>query len=435
MFVNAADYPVRRERRPTVKQNTNLNQNTIGYKDVLAQKPYRKLLAANLINRFGDSVDAIVFSWLIYMVTGNAAWSSIIFGLNYLPTIFLQPLASVWVERLNKKRVMIAADLIRGFLVLVFIFSYTTHILSPWLMVLLTLFISSVEAFRIPAGVAFVPQVIDLKYYSWANSLNQTASSVVQLIGTGAGGIILSVFGIPMAMAVDAFSLFASAAFIGWIRPAASHQGKQEKTSYLSSLKEGFSYLKRVPLLMHFFLMAALLNAILVPFNSLLSPYIVESLGRGSEMLSLLSLLITLGMCVGGALYPYVSKIIKPFKILVSGGLMISLMYLFMLLGSLFSGFLPALYAFPSLAMFFSGFGVALMSSCLSVQFMNHTSQEYLSRVSGIMNAIGTASIPMASFLISFAALRLQVETIFLCIAVLCAILFLWIGRRRISFE
>ena len=65
----------------------------IGYRDILRQKEYMKLIGANLINRFGDSIDAIAFTWLVYAVTGSAAWTTLIFALNQLPTVLLQPFA------------------------------------------------------------------------------------------------------------------------------------------------------------------------------------------------------------------------------------------------------------------------------------------------------------------------------------------------------
>ena len=63
----------------------------IGYKDIFRQKQYMKMILAQLINRFGDSIDAIAFSWIIYEITNNAMWSAIIFGINKLPSTSYHP--------------------------------------------------------------------------------------------------------------------------------------------------------------------------------------------------------------------------------------------------------------------------------------------------------------------------------------------------------
>lgn len=70
----------------------NGTEKKIGYRDILGQKEYMKIIVANLINRFGDSIDAIAFTWLVYAVTGSASWTAVIFGLNQIPSVVLQPL-------------------------------------------------------------------------------------------------------------------------------------------------------------------------------------------------------------------------------------------------------------------------------------------------------------------------------------------------------
>ena len=61
------------------------------------------MMVAALINRFGDSIDAIAFTWIVYELTGSAVWSAVIFGVNKVPSVFVTPLAGAWVEGRNKK--------------------------------------------------------------------------------------------------------------------------------------------------------------------------------------------------------------------------------------------------------------------------------------------------------------------------------------------
>ena len=73
----------------------------IGYRDILSQKQFMKIIFADVISRFGDSIDAIAFTWLIYTVTGSAAWSAVIFAVNQIPTVLLQPFAGVLVDGMH----------------------------------------------------------------------------------------------------------------------------------------------------------------------------------------------------------------------------------------------------------------------------------------------------------------------------------------------
>lgn len=51
----------------------------VNYRTIFAQKEYMKIVLAAIINRFGDSVDAVAYTWLVYELTGNAGWSALIF--------------------------------------------------------------------------------------------------------------------------------------------------------------------------------------------------------------------------------------------------------------------------------------------------------------------------------------------------------------------
>jgi MFS family permease len=129
-------------------------QEKIGYKEIIKQKEFMKTVIAALINRFGDSIDSIAFTWLVYQITKSAAWSAIIFGVNRIPTIFLQPLAGAAVEGKNKKQIMIVTDIIRGICVGLIATANSIGILNPWMMLASTVIISCAEAFRLPASAA-----------------------------------------------------------------------------------------------------------------------------------------------------------------------------------------------------------------------------------------------------------------------------------------
>lgn len=429
----------------------------IGYRDILTQKEYMKLLAANTVNRFGDSIDAIAFTWLIYALTGSAAWSAAIFGLNQLPTMFIQPLAGVWVEKKDKKKIMLWTDIIRGLIVLGFAVTYMTGMLTPWLMVIFTLSISTAEAFRIPAGSAIVPQIIDLKYYSFGNAFNSTLSTIVQLIGYGAAGGIISVFGVQAAMGIDVCSYMISAVLIACMkqrrgeqrygqfldqsdepsdqRDEAHPETKGRDTFLLSGVREGLLLIWKHPGIRNLCILAAGANAALVPFNALETPMVTELLGLGSEALSLSGMAITVGMCIGGVVYPYISRDKNPRHIIVMGGLILSGGYMLSSAGPFFAGNPIGAYGLCAVYAFCMGFGVAMASSSFSNLFMSNVPENYLSRATGIINAIGTAAMPVVSFLISFISVWASVQIILLLSGSVCGIIFLYVGVKKVRFQ
>lgn len=128
------------------------NARVIRYRDLSSQKEYLKLTMANAVNRFGDSIDMIAFSLMVYQLTGSASWVAVIFGINALPSILFQPFAGAIVERLHKKTIMILADIGRGVIVGVTAVLLMLDLLQPWILLVLTFINSTLESLRIPAG-------------------------------------------------------------------------------------------------------------------------------------------------------------------------------------------------------------------------------------------------------------------------------------------
>lgn len=402
-----------------------------GYRDLVTQKDYLKVIAANVINRFGDSIDSIAFAWLVYALTGNAVWSAVIFGVNQLPTIFLQPFAGALVERWNKKRLMVLTDVIRGAMVVGFALLYLMELLNPWVMLLFTLSISTVEAFRVPAGMALVPKILERRLYEFGTGLNSTLSTIMQMAGLAAAGVIIGRFGIRTAILVDAATYFLSAGILMLIRyrekpEEAMAQGGQNEpaeeagevgeaeaakaqrslgaSEYISSLKEGFAYIKKRKIILNFCILAFLLNGLVVPLNALQAPLISEVLGRGSEFMSLINLVILAGMGAASFLYPYLHKRVDGTRVVLISGAIFGICYLAYPLSGLLREHVLAMTLVCVAGSGIYGVAVGLISSVLGVEFMKAVEEDYMARCGSVFNAVAVAAMPLASALCSLLA-------------------------------
>lgn len=426
-------------------------KNMDGYRNVLKQRQYMKLLCANVINRFGDSVDAITFTWLIYAITGSASWSAVMFGLNQLPSMLVQPLAGAWVETADKKKVMAITDILRGLFVTSFALAYFFNMLTPWLMAGITLAVSTAEAFRIPAGTGIIPQIIELKYYTFGNSLNTTASRLVEIIGTGLSAVILATAGIRLALAIDILSYFISAVIILMIHPISGQslsannpntKGRGLSNSfqnYIKALKGGLIYVKEHPLILNFCFLGVAANGMLVPLNALMTPVVTQIWGQGAPMLSIFGTALTIGMCIGGFLYPYISRDKNPRTFITTGGFIMAAAYAWLAAGGFIRNLgtaameaAPILLAAIALCL---GFGLALISSAFGVSLVKCIEKNYLSRVSSLVNAAASAAMPAISFIVSLCALVLCVPAILLIGALSFTLIFLIITIRKTKFQ
>lgn len=409
----------------------------IGYKDVFTQKEYLKHIVANSISRFGDSIDAIAFTWLVYAITGSAAWSAIVFAINQLPSVLIQPFVGPVIEGMNKKKVMIITDFIRGGIIIGLVILYLTEYLNPWVLLLFTFCNSTVEAFSMPAFTAVVPKIIEEKYYTYGTALSSTISTIVQLAGTAAGGVIIGVWGVETAILIDGVSFFAAGLLRTFLRLDEKNlrKGKLEFKEYFETLKEGAVYIKKQPVIYNFCLMAIITNAILVPINSLQTPLITEVMGQGSELLSVFSMAMFIGMLIGSVVFPLIMEKMQVRTVVVITGISIGSTFFLYTMGIYVQGNIVAIYLLTMIASVILGISTSMLSSVLNVQFMKVVSQEYLARVAAIFSAGACAATPIVSMLVSVVSTQLTVLQIFFISGILCVILFVMIGIVKVRLE
>ena len=293
------------------------------------------------------------------------------------------------------------------------------------------------EAFRLPASLAVVPQILDKKYYTYGTSLNATLSTIVQLIGLGLAGIIIGAFGIGCAIAIDGISFFGSAFILSFlkIRENDLHKGKLHLKEYITTLKEGIFYLKDQPVIRNFCLLAVLINGILAPLNSLQSPLIYEILGGGSELLSVFSLALTAGMGIASFLYPFIAEKLSVRMQFIGLGILTGIELYGYPLGERFKSHTACIYALTITVSLLLGMTISIMTSALSVCFMKSVKQEYLARVGSIFNAGASAATPAISFAVSILTTFCPVAQIIRICALLCVIIFTVMAFVRVRLE
>lgn len=393
----------------------------VGYKDIFRQKEYMKMIIASLINRFGDSIDAIASTWIVYEITGSAAWSAIIFGINKIPSVLISPLAGAWVEGRNKKRVMIATDIIRALCVALVATGYLFGFLQAWMLVLTSFTISTAEAFRMPANTALTPKILEEKYYEHGMSLMSALSDVVELVGMGIAAGVIALLGTAGAIYVDMITFLLSAVIIMMMNTKEQDLQKQkfDVKGYMETFIDGFAYMKKEGAILFFCGIAVFLNTILVPFNSLQAPLTNEILGGGATVLSVLACSVTFGMMVGTMFYPMLSKMMKSRGILAFCCIGISLYYIGFVVCKPFYDIKVFMYVYVAISSFITGAVASLFMTFLNVEFVKKLDEAYLARAAGIMESLSVASVPVMSVIVSGAAAFVTTEWLFVAAGIL----------------
>ena len=373
------------------------------YREILEnEKNFRYMIAANLISRFGDSVDAIAYSWMVYQLTGSTAWLSVILGVNMIPTVLFQPLGGGLTEYFRKKRVIVICDIARGAVVFLTGVCMLTGVLRPWHLLIFTFVNSSIEALRIPNGLAILPQILKKENYKAAISMDQGVRRTSELIGMGCAGIIIGWLGIVGALFVDAVTFLASGLLLSFL------QVNEEKRKnvrfqiqgYAGTLKEGVVYFKKSDLAVMVCVICVVQNLCTLPLENLQAAYISEYLRLDVFAMSVGGTAITIGMILGALCLPAVSQRISEKRLLIQGGILIGILYFFYIM----IGMIPV-DAGKYICYFATAFVFGVLNSMIGVTvqviFVSRIPEEFVERISGIFNALACSSLPMGSFLLA----------------------------------
>lgn len=393
-----------------------METNKIGYKDILKQKEYMKIITAALINRFGDSVDAIASAWIVYELTQKAYWSALIYALNLIPSVVITPLAGAFVEKKSKKKIMILTDLIRALCVAYIATAYLGGFLQGWHLIITTLVISTAEAFRGPSSSALTPLVLKQEYYEYGTSLSMSLSTIVEMVATGIAAGIIALIGTAGAIYVDMVTFVLSALIITTLHvtEVSKLETSFQMSQYLTTLREGFQYAIHLKALLFLCLIAMFLNAILVPFNSMQAPFVKEVLNGDASVLSVLGVTMSISSLLASISYPKISKKISPRILMVSCAAAIGLFYIGMIVAKPLYITKVGIYGVTASLFFVLGVVVGWVNSFASVQFMKIIDPQYLARCSALLTSLSMGVSPIASFFVSVMARVASISTIFI---------------------
>ena len=390
-------------------------KNRGNYLNILKESEYRKLLFSNLINRFGDSVESIAFTWVVYQITNSAAWSAIVFALNMLPNVIVQPFAGAIVEKMNKKRVVIATHFLRALLITLFIILFKLDYVNPLILSCFTLIITTVESFNLPAGTAFTAQVIKREDINAGISLNSVFTNAASLVGSGAAGFIIAKFGVEAAMFIDVSTFIIAAILIGLIKEASNtvsndaDSTKNNSSGYIKMLKEGIVYVFKTPVLRNFCIICITLNCMLIPLSALKAPIVNDIFGMGSELLSFTGIFASIGGIVGAVLLPYIAKTLSPLRITILGTFLLIIGMTCIPAGRLVKGNAILSYILISASFFIMVSAASLVIGIINIQFMKCVDHNYMARASAVFNSSVTAAMPIGSFIVSVFISRISV--------------------------
>jgi MFS family permease len=197
---------------------------------------FRRLFLATIGSGAGTWLALVALEVDVFVRTGSSAWVAALLIADLLPTFAIGILLGPLIDRLPRRGLMIAADLVR-FGVFVAL-PFTTN--ATEVVALATVAGAATGFFR-PAVYAGLPNVVADRDLANANSLLQTADNLTWALGSVAGGALVSASGVDAAYWINAFSFVLSAAFLAGIPQRLLQATAAASHGHWADLKEGFA--------------------------------------------------------------------------------------------------------------------------------------------------------------------------------------------------
>jgi MFS family permease len=248
----------------------------------LRHRDFRLLWTGMTVSLLGDGIFLVAMAWQAYELWNAPAALSILGIGMTIPTIaFLLP-GGVLSDRIDRRLVMLAADVGRAVVIAVLaVLAFTGH-LTFWELVVLVAVYGVGTAFFTPAFDAIVPDIVPGRDLAAANSLDQFVRPIaLRLAGPAVGGWLVAAFGTGVAFAVDAASFGASTLALLVMRPP-PHPRSEHVESTVRAVKEGLRFVRSRVWLWGTLISAAFAYLAFLGPAEVLLPYVVKNDLEGS---------------------------------------------------------------------------------------------------------------------------------------------------------
>lgn len=246
-------------------------------RDLLGIRDFRLLWTGQAVSNFGDAVTNLALLLTAQRLTGSVAAVATTAIAVALPTLLFGMVAGAYVDRWNRKTVMIVSDFFRTSFVLLFLFVTTPD--RMWMLYSVAFIQASLSTFFTPAKSAFLPKIVPADKLLTANSVSQMTQIVFGLIGTAVAGVIAASFQtLALAYITDAGTFLVSLIAIAMIRTDGTPDRADEPTHILADVRVGITTAVRNPVLLGVMIGAAIVMFGLGATNVLLIPFIVDVL-------------------------------------------------------------------------------------------------------------------------------------------------------------
>jgi len=304
-----------------------MTDDSSGLRELLAIPDFRRLWFAQIVSDVGDSLALMTLLFLVQRLTGSTVALAGVAIAIAVPSLLFGLVSGVFVDRWDRRTVMIVSELLRGVVVLGLVVVNSADLV--WLVYVIAFTQAAIGTLFDPAKSALLPELVGEHRLLAANSVFQTSEIIFGLAGTAIAGVLAaSLADLWPAFVIDALTFSVSAFFVSRIatRPA-TRQGRvsdeeQKARSVWGDLMEGFRVIGDSRPLIGVVTSAAIAMLGLGAVNVLMIPFLIDDLQVPESWFGLIGASQVAGMVVAGVVVAVLGAKFRP-GALIAGGMVV----------------------------------------------------------------------------------------------------------------
>jgi MFS family permease len=266
----------------------------------LRHRNFQLFFVGQSISVIGTWMTRLATSWLVYRLTHSALLLGVVTFAGQIVSFALGPFAGVWVERLNRRKLLVWTQAAAAIQSLAMAALTLAHVITLWEVVALAALQGLINAFDMPGRQSFLVQMVDDRNdLSNAIAINSSMANGARLIGPAIAGLVIGAFGEGWCFLIDGISYFAVVAslLLMRIKPQEIRRGA---ASMFEQIGEGWEYVRSFSPIRIILLLFALVSLMGYPYAVLLPLFAGQILHGGAYTLGWLTAASGIGALVSG---------------------------------------------------------------------------------------------------------------------------------------
>lgn len=409
---------------------------------LLKKRDFSLLMSGKLASLLGSSMQNFALSLYILKMTGSGTKFATVLVIALIPQLIFGPIAGVFVDWFDRKKILVYLDLIAGIVVAVFAFIYITNgKLSLGSVYFLVILLSMVNVLFQPAVSTVIPVIIEREQLIDANGINSFFTSMGNLLSPAVAGVLFGIYGLLPILIINSFSFIVSSVCEMFIKIPKLNKTIQKLSfkKFSEDFTEGFKFIKNKDLIIMIMVIALMANFAVDPVFSVGFAFISKQVLRVSdfqygmiESVFIVSMLFSPFIC---------SKVAKKYEISKLAFWSFLLVGIFVAVLSI----VPSKYflsifksnLIPYITMLVVVFVIGILSTisniCMGTLFQKEVPIEMMGRVVTLLNTVSMAAMPLGRFIFGLLFDKFSPNICIIIAAILLLLTMIYFSKKLLN--